>query len=105
MIILDENIPARQREPLEGWHIRTRQIGIDVARKGIQDDEIIPYLQHHHNPTFVIRDQGFFNPRNAHTRYYIVVMACASKEVASLLRRFLQHPKFQSAASRMGLVL
>jgi len=44
MNILDENINESQRQLLRSWRIRVRQIGVDVSHKGIQDDEIIPFL-------------------------------------------------------------
>jgi hypothetical protein len=37
MNILDENIIASQRQRLRSWRIPVRQIGIDIARKGLQD--------------------------------------------------------------------
>lgn len=42
MNILDENIVAEQREALQNWGIKIRQIGIDVGRWGMDDEEIIP---------------------------------------------------------------
>lgn len=40
MIILDENFPESQRQLLRGWRVPLRQIGYEVGRKGMQDDEI-----------------------------------------------------------------
>lgn len=39
MNILDENIPKPQRELLEGWGVKVKQIGVNVGHKGILDDE------------------------------------------------------------------
>ena len=39
MNILDENIIASQRQRLQSWRIPVRQIGVDIARKGLQDEE------------------------------------------------------------------
>jgi hypothetical protein len=44
MNILDENIIASQRQRLRSWRIRVRQIGVDIARKGLQDEEILRLL-------------------------------------------------------------
>ena len=60
MNILDENIIASQRQRLRSWRIRVRQIGVDIARKGLQDEEIIPFLHHLRRPTFFTRDRGFY---------------------------------------------
>ncbi len=34
MLVLDENLPARQRQLLRDWRIRFRVIGVDVAPGG-----------------------------------------------------------------------
>ena len=44
MNILDENIPKPQRELLEGRRISVRQVGVNIGRKGLLDEEIIPLL-------------------------------------------------------------
>ena len=46
MNILDENIIASQRQRLRSWRIPVRQIGVDIGRKGFQDEEIVPFLHH-----------------------------------------------------------
>jgi len=46
MNILDENIIASQRQRLRSWRIPVRQIGVDIARKGLQDEEILPFFHH-----------------------------------------------------------
>ena len=51
MNILDENIIASQRQRLRSWRITVQQIGVDIARKGLQDEEIIPFLHQLHRPT------------------------------------------------------
>jgi len=42
MIILDENFPESQRQLLRGWQVPIRQIGYEIDRKGMQDEEVIP---------------------------------------------------------------
>ena len=59
MNILDENVPMNQRQILQSWRISIRQIGCDVGRKGMKDDEIIPFLHSLRRPTFFTRDLGF----------------------------------------------
>jgi hypothetical protein len=65
MNILDENIIASQRQRLRSWRIPVRQIGVDIARKGLQDEEILPFLHHLHRPTFFTRDRVFIGVRSA----------------------------------------
>jgi hypothetical protein len=36
MNILDENIGSTQQQRLRSWRIPVRQIGMDIARKGLQ---------------------------------------------------------------------
>jgi hypothetical protein len=43
MVVLDENIPDDQRLLLKSWRIRAYQIGRDVGRAGIKDEQIIPF--------------------------------------------------------------
>lgn len=44
MILLDENFPESQHQLLRSWRIRPQQIGYEIGRKGMQDEEIIPFL-------------------------------------------------------------
>ena len=44
MNILDENIIASQRQLLRSWRIRVRQIGYDIAQKGISDEQIFAVI-------------------------------------------------------------
>ena len=68
-----------------------RQIGYDTARKGIQDDEIIPLLYQLRRPTFFIRDSDFFDRRLCHQGYCLVFMDVDKYEAASFVRRVLRH--------------
>ena len=56
MIILDENFPESQRQLLRGWRVSLRQIGYEVGRKGMQDEEILPFLRHRRRTTFFTLD-------------------------------------------------
>ena len=44
MNILDEDIRADQRQLLRQHRIAIRQIGHDLARKGLKDEAILPVL-------------------------------------------------------------
>ena len=46
MNILDENIPESQRQLLRSWRIRVQQIGHELGRPGMKDEENIPLLNH-----------------------------------------------------------
>ena len=60
MNILDENVPESQPVLLRSWRIAFRQIGQDVGRMGMKDDEIIPLLHQLDRPTFFTLDGDFF---------------------------------------------
>ena len=42
MLVLDENLPARERQLLRDWRIRFRVIGVDVAARGTNDERLLP---------------------------------------------------------------
>jgi hypothetical protein len=60
--ILDENIPKNQRQLLETWRIHVRQIGFNIGQRGMQDEEIIPFLLQRRHSTFFTRDEVFAIP-------------------------------------------
>ena len=105
MNVLDENIPASQRQLLENWRIRPRQIGFNIGRRGLQDDEIIVFLQQLRRPTFFTRDDDFYDKRLVHAKYALVYLAVEKHEVAHFVRRLLRHPALDRQAKRVGAVI
>jgi hypothetical protein len=103
--ILDENIPKSQASLLESWRIHFKQIGVNVGRLGMSDQEIIPLLLKQNRPTFFTRDQGFYDSRLCHAGYCLVFLAVGKNEVASFIRRLLSHPSFRTRAMRMGSIV
>lgn len=104
MIILDENILEGQRLLLEAWGIRVRQIGLDVGRKGLEDEQIVVLLRSLRQPTLFSRDLGFYSPELRHPHYAIVAAAVGQYEIAGFVRRFLRHPRFDTHAQRAGTI-
>ncbi|MBI3949055.1 MAG: hypothetical protein HY314_01165 [Acidobacteria bacterium] len=106
MTILDEDIRFHQRQRLEAWRIRFRQIGVEIGRSGMKDrNEIIPLLHDRRNPTFFTQDHGFYHPTLRHPRYCLVHLDVATVETADYIRRFLRHKAFRTQAQRMGKVI
>lgn len=105
MNLLDENIPAGQRQLLEAWHLRIYQIGFNVGRRGMQDEEVIPLLLKLRRPTFFTRDDDFYERRLCHAKYGLVYLAVQKYEAAAFVRRLLRHPEFNTQAKRMGTVI
>jgi hypothetical protein len=105
VIILDENIPEDQRVSLNGWRIAVQQIGFNNGRKGMKDDEIIPFLHQLRRPTFFTRDWGFYDRTLCHARYSLVFLAVEKQESAVFIRRLLHQPNFRTQTQRMGTVI
>ncbi len=105
MNILDENIPANQRQLLEHWRVHVYQIGFNLGRRGIQDDEIIPFLLHERRPTFFTRDEDFYDRKLRHRRYCLVYLAVEKDEAAAFMRKLLRHSAFDTQAKRLGSVV
>ncbi len=105
MNVLDENVPRYHWHYLRTQRITTRQIGYEVGRSGMQDDEIVPLLLSLSRPTFFTLDQDFYRPKLCHARYGLVWLDVLQVEIALFVRRFLRHPKFDTAERRMGTVV
>ncbi len=105
MNLLDENIREDQRALLQRWRIPVGQIGVDTGRKGMQDEEIIPFLHTLRDVTFFTRDLGFVDRKLCHPRYCLVCLAVGKDEVAVFVRRVLRHPELDTKAKRMGMVV
>ena len=105
MNVLDENVVETQCRLLRKWRIRFRQIGFGVGREGIKDSEIISLLHDLASPTFITRDDDFFDRNLCHAGYCLVYTAVEKSEVAVFMRRLLRHPEFNTKAKRMGSVV
>ncbi len=104
MLVLDENVPAAQRQLLRSWRIHFRVVGGDVAISGTKDENLIPVLHRLPRPTLFTLDRDFFRPEWAHTRYGLVWLNVTDDFAAEFIRRFLRHREFNTQAKRMGLV-
>ncbi len=105
MIVLDENVIENQAQLLRSWRVPIRQIGRDVGRQGMQDDELIPLFHSLSRVTFFSRDLRFYTREIPHANYCLVVLAVEQQETAFFVRRFLKHPNFNAAQKRMGLIV
>ena len=105
MNVLDENISVIQRQLLRGWRMPARHIGYDVGRKGMTDEEIIPFLLTLRRPTFFTLDRDFYTPDLRHARYCLVFLDASREECAHFVRRLLVHPELDTQAKCMGTVV
>jgi hypothetical protein len=58
MLVLDENLPAGQRQWLRSWRVYFRVIGIDIAASGTTDENLIPVFHQLSRLTFVTLDRN-----------------------------------------------
>jgi hypothetical protein len=105
MNVLDENVPESQRRSLRRRRVAVRQIGRDIGRKGMKDDEIISLLHQLDRPTFFTLDADFYDRRLCHEGYCLVHLNVEEEHIAEYVRRLLRHPELNSKAKRMGLVI
>ena len=105
MNILDENILKDQRDLLLNWGVKLRQIGYEVSRKGIQDEDIIPWLLQLRRPTFFTLDSDFYEWSLCHRDYCLVCLDVRQDEAATFVRRLLRYREFNTQAKRMGKVI
>ncbi len=105
MNLLDENVTRDQADLLTQWGIRFRSISRDLGCQGIQDDNIIPFLLRLKHPTFLTRDEDFFERRLLHSRYALVWFDVDAGQTAFFIRRFLSHPSFRTSAQRLGRII
>ena len=105
MNLLDENIPDSQRQLLRSWRFRVRQIGHEVGRKGMKDEQIIPLLHRLDSVTFFTRDLGFYHRQLCHRSYCLVCLSVGQYEAASFIRQLLRHPSLNTETKRMGKVI
>ncbi len=105
MNILDENIDDKQRLVLRARGIIIHQIGVDVGHKGMDDEQIIPFLHSLRDTSFFSRDEDFGLRQLCHPRYCLVCLLVDEKDVAKFVLRVLRHPELNTKAKRMDSVL
>jgi len=105
MIVIDENFPQNQRQLLRGWRVRFRQIGHELGRRGMTDDDIIPLLVGLNGATFFSLDDDFYDVELCHGAYALVCLDVGQYEAAAFTRRVLRHPQLNTKAKRRGKVI
>ena len=88
MLVLDENLPADQRQLLRKRRIRFRVVGGDVAASGATDENLIPVLHRLPQPTFFTLDRDFFRADWAHANYCLVWLDVRRRDAAELFLDF-----------------
>jgi hypothetical protein len=104
MLVIDENIPASQRQWLRKWRIHFRAVGVEIATPGTQDEDLIPVLHKLAEPMFFTLDRHFFRADWAHASYGLAWLEVGDNEAAEFIRRFLRHSAFDTQSKRWGVV-
>lgn len=105
MNLLDENVRSDQRALLRQWRIPFRQIGNEISRLGVHDENILVLLHRLKRPTLFTQDEDFFKNRLCHPAYCLVWLDVSDIEVAQYIRRFLHQSEFQTHRQRLGTVV
>jgi aspartate/glutamate racemase len=105
MNVLDENVPESQRALLRRSHVALRQIGHEVGRAGMKDDQVLALLHHLDQPTFFTLDDDFYDRRLCHEGYCLVHLDIDEERVAEHIRKALAHRELNTKAKRMGHVI
>ena len=105
MNILDENVLEDQRRLLRKRGFAVRQIGYDIGRSGMSDEDIITLLHKRKRTTFFTRDSDYFDPELCHASYCLVWLDVGPTEVANYASGFLRHAEFRTKAQRAGKVI
>ena len=105
MIVLDQNFRRDQRDTLIASRIRVKQIGFELGRAGMKDDELVPFLIQLPRPSFFTMDRGWYMRSLLHARYFVAVLEVPDNEAAGVMRRILKHPDFSTQAGRLGKVI
>lgn len=105
MNLLDENFPDDQRDLLRKFGVAVRQIGREVGRFGLSDEEIYSLLHRLRSVTFLTHDRDFSGVESCYHGYCLVWLGVKQDLLAEYARRVLRHPEFNTTAKRMGKVL
>jgi len=105
-ILLDENMDRRVMTLLQSW-ITVGQIGHEVGRPGMQDEEIIPRrLLQAKRVTLLTQDERIYYRERLHAKYCLVVLPELSpREIATLVRYLFKQPSFRTIKDRIGKVV
>lgn len=105
MNVLDENVLASQEALLRNRRVAVFQVGRDLGRVGMKDDEIIPLLNALDRPTFFTRDSDFHRRRFCHKKYCLVDLDVVEELVAEYVLCLLRHRLTNTKATRTGRVI
>ena len=105
MNVLDENVPEDQRAILGAKRVRVRQIGLDLGRAAMKDEDLIRLLHRLDRPTFFTLDFDFYQRHWRNERYCLVYLNIDEDVVAEYIIRVLRHRELNTKVKRMGTIV
>ena len=105
MNVRDENVPDSQGALLRRKGVAFRQIGQELGRLSMGDEEIIALLHQLDRPTFFTLDGDFYDRGLCHKRYCLAYLDIEEATAAEYVRRVLRHRRLNTRAKRMGSVI
>ncbi len=101
--VLDANIHELHCQALRRRFSMVK-VGDEFGYSSMSDEDIRREL-HQSKQTFHTQDRRFCHPRHRHPTYCLVFYDVERKDFVSCVQRFLRHPRFNTRAKRMGLVV
>jgi hypothetical protein len=105
MNVLDENVPDDQRAILGAKRIRVRQIGLDLGRSAMKDEDLIRLLHQLDRPSFFTLDVDFYDRRWRNEGFCLVYLDIDEDAAAEYIIRLLRHRELNTKAKRMGSIV
>ena len=83
MNLIDENIVFGQRQRLTALKVPFKQIGFEIGRRGMKDEnDVIPLLHSLVHPTFFTRDHYYYQAPLRHSGYCLVYLDVLADQTA-----------------------
>ena len=107
-LVVDEHLDYwKVTQAIARW-MSAAQIGFEIGRKSLPDDNIRAILRTIKRRTFITIDKGFYRCEFCDKRYCIVFFNMSlvrEDEIPHLLRKLLRFSEFQTSKKRMGKVI
>jgi len=107
-LVVDEHLDYWKVTQVIARWMSAAQIGFEIGRKSLPDDNIRAILRTIKRRTFITIDKGFYRREFCDKRYCIVFFNMSlvrEDEIPHLLRKLLRFSEFQTSKKRMGKVI
>lgn len=107
-IVVDEHLDHWTVTRVIARWISAEQIGFELGRKSLPDDNIRAFLRRLKRRTFITIDRGFYKRQYCDKHYCIIFFDLSlvrEAELPELLRRLFRFPEFRTSKIRMGKIV